>query len=332
MDFSVVVPCYNSESYISETLESILSQDHRPNEIIVVNDGSTDGTADILRTFLPYIRVIDIDNGGAPRARHIGVKKSTSSFIAFCDHDDIWETNHISRLNILLTGFGVPFVFSNFVRMRGEILDKKSHMECDDTGYWKNPGQRVGDNLYIATEPLLPRILRYQTIFPSCMGILKEYYLNVGGYDPQFGRNVSEDLEFSLRCTKQGPAGIDLEPTVRIRRHGGNYSWDWVRGLNDSIEILYFSIENHDLHPEYMDIVNDEIRRRSLQGIYCGYLQCRFEEIQCFGKNLRRCDLGWKEKIKLFIASLPLPIAHRLCRLLITSAEVKIVGDSKKSI
>ncbi len=87
---SVVIPVFNCQAYIAEAVESALSQDYPCIEVIVVNDGSTDGTLSELRRFGDRIRVIDQVNSGPPRARNAGMAAANGEYIAFLDADDIW--------------------------------------------------------------------------------------------------------------------------------------------------------------------------------------------------------------------------------------------------
>jgi glycosyltransferase involved in cell wall biosynthesis len=87
---STVVAAYNAERTIAQTLESALRQEYRPHEIVVVNDGSTDGTACILQRYRKHIRLIEQPNRGAAAARNAGVLHATGRYIAFLDSDDIW--------------------------------------------------------------------------------------------------------------------------------------------------------------------------------------------------------------------------------------------------
>lgn len=87
---SVIVPVFNAEKFLRETLESILCQTYRPTEIITVDDGSTDSSPDILREYADRIHCIHQENQGVGVARNVGVEHSVGSYVAFCDADDIW--------------------------------------------------------------------------------------------------------------------------------------------------------------------------------------------------------------------------------------------------
>ena len=94
---SVVIPAHNSQQYIVPALDSILAQKHRPLEILVVDDGSTDTTPDIVRGYAPEVRLIQQNQRGHPAARNAGIRAATGMFLAFLDHDDLWTPDKLDR-------------------------------------------------------------------------------------------------------------------------------------------------------------------------------------------------------------------------------------------
>ena len=94
---SVVVPCFNAEKYIEETLASVLAQTRPPDEIIVVDDGSTDESAAIAEGLGRRIRVVRQANAGESRARNRGIDEATGDWVAFLDSDDVWMPDKLSR-------------------------------------------------------------------------------------------------------------------------------------------------------------------------------------------------------------------------------------------
>ncbi len=100
---SVVIPCYNSEKVIRETIESVLVQTERNFEVIIVDDGSTDDTAAIAASSGdPRIHILRQSNSGASAARNTGIRAARGSFIAFLDSDDIWFPDFLARTLALL--------------------------------------------------------------------------------------------------------------------------------------------------------------------------------------------------------------------------------------
>lgn len=98
---SVIIPTYNVEKYIVECVDSLLRQMTAPNEIIIVNDGSTDGTLALVQQTYghqPQVRIITTPNGGAGKARDVGIEAAQGEFLFFCDPDDIVPEGFVAEL------------------------------------------------------------------------------------------------------------------------------------------------------------------------------------------------------------------------------------------
>ena len=94
---SVVIPTHNGQRYIGATLDSVLAQRHRPLEILVVDDGSTDATAQIVTGYASEVRLIEQDQRGHPAARNTGIRAAGGEFLGFLDHDDLWSPDKLER-------------------------------------------------------------------------------------------------------------------------------------------------------------------------------------------------------------------------------------------
>ena len=94
---SCIVPVFNGEHYLREALESIFTQTYRPLEVIVADDGSTDGTAAIVAEYSERVRHLGQPNTGAPAARNLGLRAACGEFIAFLDADDLWHPEKLAR-------------------------------------------------------------------------------------------------------------------------------------------------------------------------------------------------------------------------------------------
>lgn len=98
MDISVVIPAYNVEKYIKKCLDSIIKQGFKNLEIIVVNNGSTDKTMDVLKKYKDKVKIIDLKEANLGKARNEGVKKSKGKYILFVDSDDYLESNALKKI------------------------------------------------------------------------------------------------------------------------------------------------------------------------------------------------------------------------------------------
>lgn len=116
---SIVVPLYNKELSIKNTIESVLNQTYENFEIVIVNDGSTDNSLGVVQAIKDErIRIISKINGGVSSARNVGIKNAASKWVAFLDADDHWQPNHLqvlqelkdqySNASVFTTNFGFP--------------------------------------------------------------------------------------------------------------------------------------------------------------------------------------------------------------------------------
>lgn len=211
MRISCIVPVYNGERYLSEALDSVLAQDRQPFEIVVVDDGSTDGTAAILQAYAGSIRVIRQHNQGAAAARNAGLRETTSDVIAFLDSDDIWPTGRMKVLAEVLERDAAADVAAGLV----EILDQR-------------PAKPA------AREDLrtLHRV--------HCVGSLlmrRSVFDRVGGFNESL--RVVEDTEFIMHARDRGIAFklIDVVSVI-YRLHAGNISRDINRNQSSALDAI----------------------------------------------------------------------------------------------
>ena len=114
---SIVVPVYNAEKFIEETVTSVMNQTLLEWELLLVNDGSTDGSAKVLEELAEKdarIRTIHIENGGAARARNIGTEQAKGRYLAFLDADDLWEPKKLEKELAFLREHEAAFVFTGY--------------------------------------------------------------------------------------------------------------------------------------------------------------------------------------------------------------------------
>ena len=116
---SVVVPTFNAVGFIAATLDSILGQTWKSLDVIVVDDGSSDGTAEFVETRYPQVRLLRQANSGVCAARNLGLEHAVGDFICFVDHDDIWHREKLSRqVGEFKRNPGIGLVYSKFIWWR----------------------------------------------------------------------------------------------------------------------------------------------------------------------------------------------------------------------
>jgi len=116
--FSIVTPVYNGERYLRRCIDSILAQRHGAFEALFVDDGSTDGSGDIIRAYAdPRIRLVSQENAGVSAARNHGIRESRYTHVAFLDADDCWYPDHLETLAGLINAYPDAGVYSTGFRM-----------------------------------------------------------------------------------------------------------------------------------------------------------------------------------------------------------------------
>lgn len=145
---SVVIPCYNCEAFLEETLKSLAAQSFKDFEAVCVNDGSKDSTVDILERWhgknVFSMRVIHQENGGVSRARNAGISAARGQYILFLDADDCYHSQFIERLHnaLCLSDADVSYCMLS----RDEEVVKKAEITAAD-GYIMQPQSEFMDNL-----------------------------------------------------------------------------------------------------------------------------------------------------------------------------------------
>ena len=110
---STVIPCFNAAPFLRQTINSVRSQSHIPCEVLVIDDGSTDESAAIARSYGPPVRVITQANRGESAARNRGICEATGDWIAFLDADDLWLPRKLEE-QLAVVGPGVACVHTNY--------------------------------------------------------------------------------------------------------------------------------------------------------------------------------------------------------------------------
>lgn len=157
---SVIVPVYNVSDYLAECLDSIINQDYKNYEIIVVNDGSTDNSLEIAKKYekdnLKKVKVFDKKNGGLSSARNYGIKKSTGDYLLFVDSDDCLLPGAIKKLGDIINKEECDIVVYSF--MEGVTIDSAIYNRMyDDT--------KELANRYIIGKPCAPNKLCKKSLF-----------------------------------------------------------------------------------------------------------------------------------------------------------------------
>jgi glycosyltransferase involved in cell wall biosynthesis len=174
---STIIPVYNGAATIARAIDSALAQDFDGQEIIVVNDGSTDETAAALAQYGDRIRVINKPNGGAASARNAGVSVASADYIAFLDADDTWLPEKLSKV--------VPAL----ERSEQAVLAFSDYLTTESGGLVRTPASPAGrgpefEELFDPGWKIVPTmVVMRKSVFDSCGGFSEEF-IRCGGEDP----------------------------------------------------------------------------------------------------------------------------------------------------
>ena len=235
--FSVVTPAYQATESIVECVESALAQTLPPYEIIVVDDGSTDGTADQLAPYFDRIVYIRQENRGAAAALNAGTQAASGEFVAILDADDAYEPERLAALSELAQA-----------RPDLDVLTTDAYLEVNGT---------VVGRFFEATpfEPERQRLAIIERCFVTWPAIRRARLLDLGGYDESM--RFASDWECHLRLLYGGcRAGAVDEPLIRYRI-GSNRSLsdNRIEALRDRVRVLELAAQ--------LDLAPDE--RRALE-------------------------------------------------------------------
>lgn len=121
---SIIIPVYNTEKYLKECIDSILSQNFEDVEIICINDGSTDGSLEILKSYSQKIKLVNKENSGAGDSRNIGLNLASGEWILFLDSDDFLEENALAKLYNKAKSDDTEVIFFNVNKFLNEDNEK----------------------------------------------------------------------------------------------------------------------------------------------------------------------------------------------------------------
>lgn len=126
--FSVIIPAFNAERTIIECVESVLTQSFIDFEIIIINDGSTDGTKSVLQKFckkFSNVKIVHQDNEGVSSARNVGLALSIGEYIAFLDADDFWYPNKLNEYYVSIKNHQPDLLYSNYTSVHRKSREER---------------------------------------------------------------------------------------------------------------------------------------------------------------------------------------------------------------
>lgn len=271
---SVVIPCYNGLPYLSQALESARAQTHRPEQIIVVDDGSGDRSAEVVMEYAEQhpdagVELLRQENAGEPAARNTGIKAARGEWVASLDTDDWWEPTKLEKqLNAAeAAGEQCVLVHTGVVHHFDDDRVEPKDME--------GPARRVG----WCTEALLePASIGHPSIL-----VRRQALCEVGGYDASYLQACDIDLYFRLSAV--GTFAFVPEHLLHYRIHAGQMS------ASQAQQVRY----HHRAVRRFME-TNPEITDR--------IGRARFEEALSEHVRVKLESMYWRRRLKDFRALL----------------------------
>jgi glycosyltransferase involved in cell wall biosynthesis len=199
---SVIIPTYNYGRFIADAIESVLRQTLPPAEILVVDDGSTDDTREIIKSFGDEVRYLYQSNAGVCAARNRGAAESRGDLICFIDADDTMVPESIEKQVAKFAEDGVGLVHCGLRLVDHETSETiELQLEGGEDG--------VADNLLLWEGPVIAG--------PGAIIVSREAFFAVGGFDTEM--KVGEDWDFCYRVARKFKVRFVAEPLVIYRQH-----------------------------------------------------------------------------------------------------------------
>ena len=193
---SVIIPCYNAEKYIAQTIESVLRQTHRNFEIMVIDDCSVDNTLGVLTEYVEkgLISVLTLQSnfGGPARPRNLGISKATGKWVAFLDADDIWNPSKLEEQLRVQQSTGASFLCTG----------KRDFVKNNDVVFWPVHSSRFWTIKY--------NMLLLKDFIPTSSVLIERAILKMHLFDERKSLISVEDYELWLRILRSGTRCIKM--------------------------------------------------------------------------------------------------------------------------
>ncbi|MEA5550657.1 glycosyltransferase family A protein [Anabaena cylindrica UHCC 0172] len=222
---TVIIPVYNYANYIAATLDSVFAQTYRPIEVIVVDDGSTDNSAEIMLGY-PEVQYLYQSNQGVSVARNMAIAAAKGEFIAFLDADDLWKPDKLSlQIAYMLENPHIGITGTRAINFLESDTQLPPWLKDDPN--WEED----------------------RVIIPSTMVVHKSVFSQVGNFSPDY--RVSEDTEWQWRAKDAKIPMFKINEILTLRRfHGSNLSWEMAATHKPRmLKIIKDSIARQSIEP-----------------------------------------------------------------------------------
>jgi len=293
--------------------------------VIVINDGSTDRTQEVVAKFGSAVTCISTSNNGVQAARDLGCETAQGKWVALCDQDDLWDPDYLEAQGRLIqTEPDLEFVFSNFRYLRDGKPSSLSKFDEAPPGFWEALNPRVCPEGWVFPSSIAAATFEFHPLTPSALMATKALVKAVGGFDPRERGRRNEDAEFVMKCLMTAKVAAQPRPLVSIRRHANNYSRDLLPRLLDEIAGLREAIERPDEYVPYRAIMEREIVKRTAMAFNAAFALQDHATARRLFASLPSAARTRKILLKRSVASVPGPLGRGLNKLLQLAASGKV--------
>lgn len=242
---SAVIPAYNAEAFITETIKSVRAQTLPVAEVLLIDDGSTDKTAEIARRM--GVRVVSQSNAGLAAARNRCVRESSQPWIAFIDSDDTWEPEKIERQMLIAEcDPEIALVTCDYSSFNGSVIIAPSILKKYAEGYRaQRKTQCEGGAIIEKLDEAFADACYF--LVPSLVMVRRDVLEQTGLFDESLF--VAEDFDCFMRVLATYKLGIAVEVLAKRREHAHNQSRGFTEATVSCLAATHKVLEHPELYP-----------------------------------------------------------------------------------
>lgn len=304
LKLSVVIPLYNKGPHIARAINSVLKQTFQDFEIIIINDGSTDESVDVVQKFVdPRIRLINQTNYGVSFARNQGIKCAQSDFIAFLDADDEWKPEHLEVLLKLQKKYPEAGVYATtYKKIYSNLSIKNPHFQGIPEKPWEGLLQNYFKSSALGESPLSA----------STVGISKKILIEIGAFN--ISAHVHEDADLWERIALKYPVAFSWDGEGLYHIDASNKTCDRWTPFEESIAVntAWNAIESGKVSEEMYEDLLEYAARLEIETAYRNLKAGRADIARKKLKHCRTKHLKCQKYPLLICSYLPFGIFKRL--------------------